>query len=269
MSLDLRPCDAKLQRAREHRLALANELEGFFTGGLGHRVSFDEEQSMFFVHALLEDDRAYRWATLVGDIVHNLRSSLDHLVHQLVIANGKEPASSNQFPICDTESGYDREVTQKKRLIGVATHDAARVRETQPFVRAGRYRGTAPPRIQPLAQLRDLSNRDKHRLLLPVRLLAREFRFAVDAEDAEYVETWTADDPIGHGDVLLTMRVRTTGPHPSWEPQLRIGGYLAIQANGLPANDKAVIDLIEMLERAVVDVLALFRRDYRHVFRAG
>ena len=40
-----------------------------------HRVSFDEEQSTFLVHALLENDRAYTWATIFGDAVHNLRST--------------------------------------------------------------------------------------------------------------------------------------------------------------------------------------------------
>ena len=125
-----------------------------------------------------------------------------------------------------------------------------------------RYRGTARARIQALAQLRDLSNRDKHTLLLPVRMLAREFEWVSELEDAEHVDTWTTDHAIGHGDLLMSVTVRKTGPKPAWEPHLRLGGYLALDAEGLPAHDKPVNDLLEMFESGVVDVLDLFRPEF-------
>ena len=42
------------------------------------------------------------WALIVGDIVHNLRSALDHLVCQLAIVNGNDVSCCDQtyFPIC-------------------------------------------------------------------------------------------------------------------------------------------------------------------------
>jgi hypothetical protein len=36
---------------------------------------------------------------ILGEIIHDLRSSLDHVVWQLVIANGSLPGYWNQFPI--------------------------------------------------------------------------------------------------------------------------------------------------------------------------
>jgi hypothetical protein len=265
MAVDLRPCEAKLERAREHRRVLSSELEAFFTdSALGHRVSFDEQDSVFRIHALLDDDRAYRWATILGDIVHNLRSTLDHLVNQLVLANSEEPRSSNQFPICDQESSWEREIGKKERLTGVATEDVDLIRHVQPFAWAARYTGTTRARIQALAQLRDLSNHDKHKLLLPIRLFPRELRYALDMEDAERVDPEDADDEwgteaIADGGVILEVRVRKTGPRPDWEPHLQIGGYLAIDAQGLPAHDKPVMDIVGMLEGVVEQTIDLFR----------
>jgi hypothetical protein len=38
-------------------------------------------------------------AALVGDVVHNLRSALDHLAWQLVLFDGGQPNGSTSFPI--------------------------------------------------------------------------------------------------------------------------------------------------------------------------
>jgi hypothetical protein len=53
----------------------------------------------------------------VGDALHNLRSSLDHLVWRLVIANGKKPCRKNSFPIFDPERSTPfSEITKETRL---------------------------------------------------------------------------------------------------------------------------------------------------------
>lgn len=43
-----------------------------------------------------DDDR---WGLIAGDCVHNLRSALDHLAVQLVIANGGAAGNKTSFPI--------------------------------------------------------------------------------------------------------------------------------------------------------------------------
>lgn len=45
-------------------------------------------------------------ALILGDAFQNLRSALDHLAHELVIANGKEPTTQTGFPIFDTPKLY-------------------------------------------------------------------------------------------------------------------------------------------------------------------
>jgi hypothetical protein len=47
--------------------------------------------------------------TISGDIVHNLRSALDHLAHQLVIVgSGKEPSRKIEFPIAKVAAAMER-----------------------------------------------------------------------------------------------------------------------------------------------------------------
>jgi hypothetical protein len=101
-------------------------------------------------------------------------------------------------------------------------------------------------------------------------LLAQEFEWVSDFAGAEPIDTWTTDESIGHGELLMSVRVRKTEPTPRWEPELRLGGYLALHAPKLPAHDKAVIDLLEMLERGVTQVLDLFREEFpRHEHVVG
>jgi hypothetical protein len=261
MKLDFRGCEAKLLRANEHRLLLQGELEEFFSSeSLGYRVSFDEHGQSFLVHAQLANDGSYRWATMVGDIVHNLRSALDHLVAQLVLLNDGSPSHQHQFPICETAQNFEVEIERKRRLEGVSAEHQEFIRRVQPFSWAEEHEW--PANIQGLAQLRALSNLDKHQLLLPVRLLPKEFRFAIDFEDAEYVEAWTTEEPIEHEGLVMTARVRPTGPAPRWEPDLSLGGFLALDVPGLPAHNKPVIELFEMVIRAVDGVLEGFRHDF-------
>lgn len=58
-------------------------------------------------------------AVISGDVLHNLRSALDHLVWQLVLANGGKPNSNTAFPVWHSESkfkssrpGYAKGVSQ-------------------------------------------------------------------------------------------------------------------------------------------------------------
>ena len=98
---------------------------------------------------------------LVGEALYQLRSSLDHLVHQLVIANGGQAlltdSRKHQFPVFETAQGYD---ARAGRMVAGVTQEAeARIRGTQPFKWPGQ------PQSHPLWLLQDLNNIDKHRFV--------------------------------------------------------------------------------------------------------
>lgn len=114
---------------------------------------------------------------IIGDILFNFRSALDHLANRLVIAPTKDTA----FPIfCDR---LDR--NGKPRSVGVAggIHPKALaiIERLQPYHRSD-------PRADLLCILRELNNADKHRLLLVTSLAYTELTTAIRAKG----ETWVS-----------------------------------------------------------------------------
>ncbi len=113
-----------------------------------------------------------QWSALVGDCAHNLRSALDHLACQLVIANGHSPTARTSFPILhSTPSTTDcfqlpkwanrprRRIPTDFSIAGGLDPAALRmIEEVQPYRQSdiGELSGV----------LSDLDNTDKHRELV-------------------------------------------------------------------------------------------------------
>jgi hypothetical protein len=98
------------------------------------------------------------WSITIGEIIHNLRCTLDYLVFQLVILETKTtpPESAKiQFPIFDTEPGFKSRGVPTM-LKGVGIDAIALIKSLQPFATGERNQS-------PLRHLRELSNWDKHR----------------------------------------------------------------------------------------------------------
>ncbi len=119
------------------------------------------------------------WVPLVGDIVHNARSALDHAVW--ASASPALRGRHTQFPIYDRKRDWDERAA--RALAGVSDRQRDLVREFQPFLASdGR------PELVPLAILRDLSNRDKHQALHAIALISND----------EMVGTTNADITFEH-----------------------------------------------------------------------
>ena len=100
------------------------------------------------------------YSIYLGEIAYNLRSALDHLMWQLVLANYKLPTRSNEFPIFRDNSAYKRDSPRK--LAGVSKDSTAAIGLMQPFLK--------DPRWFPLETLQEFCNIDKHRTLHLLRL---------------------------------------------------------------------------------------------------
>jgi hypothetical protein len=99
-------------------------------------------------------------SAILGDAVHNLRVSLDHLAWQLVIADGGKPDDKTTFPILDvppTPNRYGR--TRVQISPGVSKELGKILDEVQPYKRP-------KPAHHELAVLHRLDISDKHRDLL-------------------------------------------------------------------------------------------------------
>src|SRR5258708_5776051 len=96
---------AKIERANQHVRDLKSAIQAFRDSDpYGFRIE-DDLKSGDKVHRLhIRQETPNSFALLIGDAVHNLRSALDHLAWQLVIANSQVPKSGPggaQFPIYD------------------------------------------------------------------------------------------------------------------------------------------------------------------------
>jgi hypothetical protein len=159
---------AKLDRAKTHFQALNRSL-GAFKRSKTHDfvvTKFDPDTGEKVVHLkILKEPKNPEWGLLLGDMVHNLRSALDHLVWQLVLLNGEKPRRQNQFPIIRTKAEYweatgnRSESARDRMLVGVSEDHRAFIDLVQPFNARNVPEGTS------LAVLSWLSNADKHRVV--------------------------------------------------------------------------------------------------------
>jgi hypothetical protein len=104
-----------------------------------------------------------RLPIIIGDCLQNLRSALDYLVWELVLASGNEPGRHNMFPICATEEAFSQSVS-RHRLKGVVSDAIAEIKGMQPY-----HYGCAYEKAM-LWVLDDLCNINKHRRVLTTEL---------------------------------------------------------------------------------------------------
>jgi hypothetical protein len=106
---------------------------------------------------------------IVGDFLNNLRSTLDHLVCQAVIAEGGTPGKHHAFPIARSKSAWASAIAKRKPdrppgpLDGITRGSPAfnLLRDAQPYI--GRDKAAAE--AAPISVLATLNNTDKHREL--------------------------------------------------------------------------------------------------------
>lgn len=115
------------------------------------------------------------WGIYIGEIAHNLRSALNHLVYQLALLNSsnkRETVAGDkllQFPIFLYERDF--KTKGKKRIKLLTPEHQASIERLQP------YKGSSSPLLKtidltkwsgcdsPLFWLEEINNTDKHRII--------------------------------------------------------------------------------------------------------
>lgn len=94
---------AKTSRAIEHLETLHRELQEFRQQSRPYAFvvtsSEDRTHHRFQLHPSWDIETTARWAAIVGETVHNLRSALDHLIWECVRLSGGEPGDHTAFPL--------------------------------------------------------------------------------------------------------------------------------------------------------------------------
>jgi hypothetical protein len=200
---------AKVDRADELRQSIEREINEYLLAGpfrLRDQMLPDPPRFEVFVDSI--DPPPPRLGVLVGDFVHNLRSALDHVVWQLALTRGDEPSTELQFPIVSDRERWPGAV--RRRLPDVPDEAVRLIETMQPYHHDD-------PMTHPLAVLRDLSNEDKHRVILeamsvPVEPTPPTVEGEDVAESMELDMAWGA--PYEPGARVLTAYYTPTGPRP-------------------------------------------------------
>jgi hypothetical protein len=251
--IDLSGCLAKIARASEHRHSLDEAIRthinsgpygvvGYLNRDAGHKVV---EFAVYKPHPV-------EWSIIVGDIVHNLRSALDHLVYEL---SGRKGGTA--FPIFTSSDDYlvpnCRGVSQRDtKLAGVPKRDRATIDSYQPY-----QRGKQVARSDPLALLASLNNADKHRVINAAvtyvsRLNDIDITFPNNDVTTFRVEViYKLGTPLNHGTPLLHVFIE---PDATAEMEvysrvpLRVAfGKRLVDVSGLLRIEEYVADLVKEL----------------------
>jgi len=167
MSALLEGCNAKLQRASESIDNLDKEINVFLQTCHGLYEVIREFQNNGLEYTFIVKGNITvppRYAVLVGEIIHQIRSSLDHLITALVIHNGCTPSRENAFPVSSTAEEF-KSAIKRGNLKGISVSAIDLVRQQQPFL-------NPQPEDNFLIALRNFNNKDKHSLLLIVAAAA-------------------------------------------------------------------------------------------------
>lgn len=249
MAADLSGVDAKIEWSKAHLAALTQAIEDTLkTHPYRFAGEMDPETGKYVlsVHDLPPTDPT--WSLRVGDVVHNLRSALDHLAWQLVILDGGTPYKKTQFPIRKSplKDGQPSPTQLQPAISNQAILDA--LEAVQPYRRPGTE--SADYRHDALWRLHRLDIIDKHRLLLVVRatLDVGGMWWGWWGEHDHPSKVWLNMAPLSEGDVVARFDNRGHEPPPEWDPHADI----SIVLNETPTLDLGHFSVVRVLESLLV-----------------
>src|ERR1039458_7021826 len=168
-------CEAKLLRAQQNLTLLDDEIGAYLDRHVAPiptvgRFNPQTNRVVWAFRAVEEPDPML--SAVIGDFIHDLRSTLDHLAFELSFldSGGVIPNRKIAFPCCHTRTAW-RSGTTEAKLKGINASHRAMIYKAQPCYRrkdTPTAKTMAHRRRQALADLEDFWNDDKHRTLQPV-----------------------------------------------------------------------------------------------------
>jgi hypothetical protein len=260
---------AKLDRATHHVDALNAAATAFLEdkpiGLRAHPVpyakTFWKRGAGINVESDIEEP-PLEWATIIGDALQNLRSSLDHLIYELIRIDHGKAWNGSQFPIVDDADNLVSTPRFRDTLALLSPEHARMVMESQPYT-APEWptfitKGERPRNFHALSLLRELSNADKHRLLnlaflAPAELITRN-PVIQDVRILSKVDF--PRGPLKKGDIVSAIEWVVTGPNPKVEFEPEFVAQICLD-DGLPIEaalhkiEAFITKLIRSFEKAL------------------
>lgn len=240
---------AKLAWAWKHLEALDKSIDGFLKSDAYFATEeYNPENRGYIGRIYVKRDLLPEWSLMVGDIVHNLRSSLDSLAYALSLKHSGLPsedeARSIQFLLVDTKGEFND--PRRRRYIKRMSPEAqAVVERLQPF-------NTKPDGFKhQLSVLRDISNVDKHRHILLTRAAAESSKIALSGPGIPPgTEVQGIAGPFENGAVIARWRF---DQGPVAEVKMRMHVAVAIEFADGPATGGALVPFLKVAHNMIRD----------------
>jgi len=200
--------ELKLRRAAEHLAMLDEQIEDWMDGAYRYVAELDSQSGKKHVIVKVLNPPPVALRLLIGDCLHNLRSALDNLAYELAVAHHGGGLPYPYFK--DSEFAiFKRPMSTKehKKRIGCVHPKAQRIiKRLQPYQHPTTYW------LDPLWQLHQLNNVDKHRLPNVVQFATGAGAFFPDSP------TRPQDLEVHMGPITDGRRVATYTPAPNEPP---------------------------------------------------
>jgi len=238
----------KFERARGH----LDDLEAQLTtwAHSGHHSVFNEPDpdngpDCFRIRVITDPVPTDPISVIIGDVLHNLRSALDHLAYALAVKHTNplpdDIAKESEFPIFASNNVN----AIAKRIRGMDPGAQAVMERLQPYQRG------KDSALDPLWMLYKLSNIDKHRLLLvgTVSNVAAGFRPGM-SYNYRLLGANVYDTMIEGEAIVVRYRAVPADPdkemHVEFDPLLQIAfkGPTAVNGKGVVKTLGAIYDYI-------------------------
>jgi len=123
----------KIIRAAEHLKSLEGEQKRYFEEKPGDVMpEVEPSTGRVILRFTVRTPIPVSIPLIIGDALQNLRSSLDYLVWELVLAANNKPSYKNMFPICDTIKSFENQL-RGQRLEGVSPEATTEIEGLQPY----------------------------------------------------------------------------------------------------------------------------------------
>lgn len=236
-------CRVKLARADHHLEDLEARARAFYaTNPYTTSVHHDHETSEFRITLERSEQPPLEWGAIVGEVLYNLRSALDHLAWELArLDSGREPPSNTEFPIFKDRGRFEREGT--KRIEALSPAHQALIEGLQPYNRSD-------PASDPLWLLYSLRNIDQHRTLHVVAAVMSKNSLGIVTMTGYEIHNMTVASSTEAGANIVTAKlVRTLPAHLT---QLHMKHDIGVEIRlreGL--GDRQVLQVLDEIRKAV------------------
>jgi hypothetical protein len=261
-------CQLKMVRANEHGKTLNDAIDEF-TGRNPYETvnDFKPEIGHYVTRFKVREWPDPAWSPIVGDIVYNVRSALDHLAWQLVRRNRRTPTGTTTFPIfcqdpfnpaahpsvTEYERALKRWNAQTKRM---HSGDIALLKLLQPHQRG------EDADSHPLARLDQLSKWDKHREFHFAAQSLMDYEFSVKTTTRNVLPRPVYFKPKGEmlkdGEPIARFTPLVIGPNPKLNMNFKLFYDIAF-GEGSPLEGLGIKETLVEIGHYVSDVIVKFK----------